>query len=150
VKTIPAAKFKAQCLALLDRVTPEDIVITKHGKPVARLVAIDAEPGALVGSLNTHILLHALAGELSPREAGLLRKQPWSISAIVIWEIGKLAELGRIELDLDDIELTRNARSFSRLAAHTGDLPGDSDVGRSWRSRRRDHRGDQPVHGVCW
>jgi prevent-host-death family protein len=52
VKTIPAAKFKAQCLALLDRVTPEGIVITKHGKPVARLVAIDAEPGALIGSLK--------------------------------------------------------------------------------------------------
>lgn len=52
MKTIPAAKFKAQCLALLDRVTPEGIVITKHGKPVARLVAIDAEPGALIGSLK--------------------------------------------------------------------------------------------------
>jgi prevent-host-death family protein len=52
VKTIPAAKFKAQCLSLLDRVTPEGIVITKHGKPVARLVAIDTEPGALIGSLK--------------------------------------------------------------------------------------------------
>ncbi|HEX9818803.1 MAG TPA: PIN domain-containing protein [Methylomirabilota bacterium] len=58
-------------------------------------------------NLDTHILLHALAGELTAREAGLLREQPWSISAIVIWEIGKLAELGRIELDLDDVELTR-------------------------------------------
>jgi hypothetical protein len=36
-------------------------------------------------NLDTHILLHALAGEVSSREAGLLRKQPWSISAIVIW-----------------------------------------------------------------
>jgi PIN domain nuclease of toxin-antitoxin system len=44
-------------------------------------------------NLDTHIVLHALADELSPREAGLLREQPWSISAIVIWEIGKLAEL---------------------------------------------------------
>jgi prevent-host-death family protein len=52
VKTIPAAKFKAQCLSLLDRVTPEGIVITKHGKPVARLVAIGGEPGALIGSLK--------------------------------------------------------------------------------------------------
>jgi prevent-host-death family protein len=52
VKTIPAAKFKAQCLSLLDRVTPEGIVITKHGKPVARLVAIGTEPGVLIGSLK--------------------------------------------------------------------------------------------------
>lgn len=58
-------------------------------------------------NLDTHILLHALAGELTGREAALLREEPWSISAIVIWEIGKLAELGRIELNLDDAELTR-------------------------------------------
>jgi len=37
---IPAAKFKATCLELMDRVatTGETIVITKHGKPVAKLV----------------------------------------------------------------------------------------------------------------
>ena len=58
-------------------------------------------------NLDTHILLHALAGELTAREAVLLGEEPWSISAIVIWEIGKLAELGRIELNLDDVELTR-------------------------------------------
>jgi hypothetical protein len=37
VKTVPAAKFKAQCLALLDRVDPDGILITKHGKPVTKL-----------------------------------------------------------------------------------------------------------------
>jgi prevent-host-death family protein len=38
---IPAAKFKATCLELMDRVeaTGETIVITKHGRPVARLVS---------------------------------------------------------------------------------------------------------------
>jgi prevent-host-death family protein len=55
VKTIAAAKFKAQCLSLLDRVTPEGIVITKHGKPVAKLVAIGTESGALIGSLRGKI-----------------------------------------------------------------------------------------------
>jgi antitoxin (DNA-binding transcriptional repressor) of toxin-antitoxin stability system len=35
VKTVPAAKFKEQCLALLDRVDPDGILITKHGKPVS-------------------------------------------------------------------------------------------------------------------
>ncbi len=58
-------------------------------------------------NLDTHILLHALAGSLNPAEARLLTHQVWSISAIVLWEIEKLAELGRIEVDLDDPELVR-------------------------------------------
>lgn len=45
MKTIQAGKFKAQCLALLDEVaqTHEDLIITKHGKPVAKLVPYDLE-----------------------------------------------------------------------------------------------------------
>jgi PIN domain nuclease of toxin-antitoxin system len=58
-------------------------------------------------NLDTHIVLHALAGSLTGREEALLRREPWSISAIVLWEITKLAQLGRIELELDDPELTR-------------------------------------------
>lgn len=40
--TIPAARFKAQCLALLDRVerTHEELVVTKRGRPVAKVVAV--------------------------------------------------------------------------------------------------------------
>jgi PIN domain nuclease of toxin-antitoxin system len=58
-------------------------------------------------NLDTHVLVHALAGELTRPEEALLRDDAWSISAIVLWEIGKLAELGRIEVDLDDAELGR-------------------------------------------
>jgi len=58
-------------------------------------------------NLDTHILLHALSGSLTRPEVGLLSREVWSISAIVLWEIGKLAELGRVELDLDDAELVR-------------------------------------------
>ncbi len=47
-------------------------------------------------NLDTHVLLHALAGELTRREAGLLAREPWSIAAIALWEITKLAELARI------------------------------------------------------
>ena len=45
METIPAGKFKAQCLALLDEVaqTNESLIITKHGKPVAKLVPFDSE-----------------------------------------------------------------------------------------------------------
>ena len=55
MKTIPAARFKAQCLALLDRVDPEGIVITKHGKPVARLVPIETESVRLIGMFKDKI-----------------------------------------------------------------------------------------------
>jgi PIN domain nuclease of toxin-antitoxin system len=58
-------------------------------------------------NLDTHILLHALGGQLTRHEAKLLAADSWSISAIVLWEIAKLAQLGRIGLDLDDVELTR-------------------------------------------
>lgn len=41
--SVAAAKFKEQCLALLDRVarTKVAIVVTKHGKPVARVVPLE-------------------------------------------------------------------------------------------------------------
>ena len=58
-------------------------------------------------NLDTHILRGALVGELSRRERDLLAREPWSIAAIGLWEIAKLAELGRIEVDLDDPELIR-------------------------------------------
>jgi len=50
-KTIGAAQFKAKCLALLDTLEPEGIVVTKHGKPVAKLVPIESESGQLLGAL---------------------------------------------------------------------------------------------------
>jgi prevent-host-death family protein len=39
-----AGQFKAQCLQLMDQVqqTHEEIVITKHGRPVAKLVPVEA------------------------------------------------------------------------------------------------------------
>ena len=47
-------------------------------------------------NLDTHVLLHALGGGLTAAETRLLSQDAWSISPIVLWEIGKLAELGRI------------------------------------------------------
>jgi PIN domain nuclease of toxin-antitoxin system len=58
-------------------------------------------------NLDTHILLHALAGTLKPAERRLLRSDQWSISAIVRWEICKLRQLERIDLDLDLAEVSR-------------------------------------------
>ena len=58
-------------------------------------------------NLDTHILLFALTGKLKKKEATLLEKHQWSISSIVLWEIFKLAQLKKIELDLHDIEVVR-------------------------------------------
>ena len=63
-------------------------------------------------NLDTHILLYALTDELRPHERTLLSNETWSISAIVLWEIAKLSELGRIEIDLDQPEL---ARTLARI-----------------------------------
>lgn len=58
-------------------------------------------------NLDTHILLHAVTGALRPAERRLLATQPWSVSAIVLWEVAKLAQLDRIAMDLQDPEIVR-------------------------------------------
>jgi prevent-host-death family protein len=55
MKRIAAAKFKEQCLSLLDHLDAEGIVITKHGKPVARLVPMERASADLIGSLRGRI-----------------------------------------------------------------------------------------------
>ena len=52
MKQIAAAKFKEQCLALLDEVGPDGIVITKRGKPVAKLIPLASDSPSLIGSLK--------------------------------------------------------------------------------------------------
>lgn len=52
MKQIAAAKFKEQCLALLDQVGAEGIVITKRGRPVAKLIPIATESAHLIGALR--------------------------------------------------------------------------------------------------
>lgn len=53
MRSIAAARFKAQCLKLLDEVadTGETIVVTKRGKPVAKVAPIE-EPPSLKGSVT--------------------------------------------------------------------------------------------------
>jgi len=52
MRVIPAAKFKEQCLALLEQVDPDGIVITKRGKPIAKLIPLGADSATLIGSLR--------------------------------------------------------------------------------------------------
>jgi len=56
---ISAAEFKAKCLKLMDEVakTRKSIVITKRGKPVAKLVAAEPAPrqrlfGCMAGTVT--------------------------------------------------------------------------------------------------
>ena len=55
MKTIGAAKFKEQCLSILDHLAPEGLIITKHGKPVARVVPYPQSSAQLIGSLKGKI-----------------------------------------------------------------------------------------------
>jgi prevent-host-death family protein len=52
MKQMAAAKFKEHCLSILDEVDEEGLVITKRGKPVAKLIPIRAESASLIGSLK--------------------------------------------------------------------------------------------------
>ncbi|MDM8006947.1 MAG: type II toxin-antitoxin system Phd/YefM family antitoxin [Phycisphaerae bacterium] len=58
MRQIGADKFKQKCLAILDEVGPDGIIITKNGKPVAKLTRVEPEPSALIGSLRGKIRIH--------------------------------------------------------------------------------------------
>jgi prevent-host-death family protein len=49
MKKINASKFKEKSLAILDNLDPEGIIITKHGKPVAKLLPIQEQSANLIG-----------------------------------------------------------------------------------------------------
>ena len=65
-------------------------------------------------NLDTHILIFALRGELKPTELALLSENRWSISAIVLWELAKLVQLGRLDMDLDDREVVQTLNRIHR------------------------------------
>ncbi len=69
---VNATTFKAHCLEMLDTVrdTRVPLVVTKHGKPVARLVPIDDEVDTVFGALR-----HYFAGTYD--DAALIEPEPW-------------------------------------------------------------------------
>jgi antitoxin (DNA-binding transcriptional repressor) of toxin-antitoxin stability system len=62
MKRIAAAKFKEQCLSILDRLGPEGVIVTKHGKPVAKVLPLQQASAELIGALRAHI---AVNGDLT-------------------------------------------------------------------------------------
>lgn len=53
-RKIAAGEFKAKCLHLLDEVqqTRKEIVITKRGRPVARLLPVDTDVPSIFGRMK--------------------------------------------------------------------------------------------------
>ena len=53
-KTIPAGVFKARCLAIMDEVQAkrQAVVITKRGKPVAKLIPVEQEKDDIFGFMK--------------------------------------------------------------------------------------------------
>jgi len=75
-KTIPAGTFKARCLAIMDEVQAkrQAVVITKRGKPVAKLVPVEQEKddifGFLKGKGGIEIKGDIISPALTPEEWG--------------------------------------------------------------------------------
>lgn len=84
-------------------------------------------------NLDTHVLVFALNGDVTDRELRVLSANTWGISAIVFWELAKLVQLGRIDVNLDDAEVTRILSGL-----HVWPL----DLAVSLQSTRLDFRGD--------
>jgi prevent-host-death family protein len=71
MKEMPAGEFKAQCLAVMDKVqkTGEPVLITKHGKPVAKLVPAQSLPDDVFGYMAGKVkIVGDLVGPVTPTE----------------------------------------------------------------------------------
>jgi len=74
MKTIPAGEFKAHCLAIMDEVQAkrQAVVITKRGKPVAKLVPLEQEKDDIFGFFKGKIKVTGdiVSPALTPEEWG--------------------------------------------------------------------------------
>jgi len=89
MRTMPAGEFKAKCLAVMDEVqaSGEPVIVTKRGRPVARLMPLEDQkrkesPEAIFGCLR-HMLkpgsdLDSLVDPIIPREEWDHLKEDWS------------------------------------------------------------------------
>jgi prevent-host-death family protein len=71
MKKIPAGQFKTKCLAIMDRVqkTGESVLITKHGKPVARLSPAPSAPEDVLGYMVGKVkIVGDIVGPITPVE----------------------------------------------------------------------------------
>jgi prevent-host-death family protein len=66
MKTMPAGKFKTHCLSVIDDVYDkhEEVIITKHGKPMARLVPLADAQGKRPSLFGAMRGLATITGDL--------------------------------------------------------------------------------------
>jgi prevent-host-death family protein len=58
-KTIAATEFKAKCLAILDELEPNGVIVTKHGRPIAKVTPISPHGNEqFIGSMKGKIKIH--------------------------------------------------------------------------------------------
>lgn len=72
MKILPAAEFKARCLSIMEEVRQkrEPVLITKRGKPLAKLVPPDQKSNDLIGRLNGVIKITGdIESPIEPPEA---------------------------------------------------------------------------------
>ena len=76
MKTMAAGTFKTNCLAIMDEVQKkrESVVITKRGKPVAKLVPVEQQDDDIFGFLQGKVTITGdiVAPALTLREWGNL------------------------------------------------------------------------------
>jgi len=71
MKRIPAGQFKAQCLAIMDKVskTGEPVVVTKHGKPVVQLVPAKKQKDDIFNYMAGKVkIVGDIVGPITPLE----------------------------------------------------------------------------------
>lgn len=71
MKQMPAGEFKARCLAIMDQVreSGEPVLITKHGKPVAKLVPAQNDADDIFGYMAGKVkVVGDIIGPVTPLE----------------------------------------------------------------------------------
>ena len=70
-RKVPAGEFKARCLKLMDEVaeTGEELVVTKRGKPVVRLVPVSPKGKSFFGAMKGTATIHGASS--TPKRCAL-------------------------------------------------------------------------------
>ncbi|MGH9898637.1 MAG: type II toxin-antitoxin system VapC family toxin [Pyrinomonadaceae bacterium] len=84
-------------------------------------------------NLDTHILVSMLIGDLSNKEFRLIENERLAISDIVLWELAKLIEIGRLKMDLE-------ASEFHKCLRYLTIIPISLEI--AWRSTHLDFSSD--------
>ncbi len=84
MRSMAVGEFKAKCLAVIEEVktTGQPVLLTKRGKPVARVTSLDESPRdkkSILGRLKQLGVLHGdiVSSEFSDKEWDRIAGEPW-------------------------------------------------------------------------